>query len=194
MNQDYSQAVNVLKNGGVIAYPTDTTFGIGCDVSNAAAVMRIFEIKGRNFDKPLSIACSSIEMLRRYALINALSDSMLSQFYPGPVTLLLHKPDLISDTITSGSKKVGVRIPNHRHTLDMIEALGRPIITTSANLSGQPEPVHSSDIALPVDFICPGECDYNQASTIIDIENKNIVRCGVNSDKYQQLIDRILNN
>lgn len=194
MNAGMQAALDVLRNGGVIAYPTDTTCGIGCDISNESAVRRIFEIKGRTFNKPLSIACSSIEMLKKYVLINNTMEALLEEIYPGPVTLLLDKSGLVDDRITAGSKKVGVRIPDHKDILELIDALGKPIITTSANISGENDPVTTSEIKLQVDYILEGGCRYKKPSTIIDVESRKIIRAGVGSNKYQQIIDRLLMN
>jgi len=194
MNAGMQAALDVLRNGGIIAYPTDTTYGIGCDISNKGAVERVFKIKGRDFNKPLSIACSSIEMLKGYADIDNDIAGMLDRFFPGPVTLLLKKSDLVPDKVTAGSERVGVRIPDHDETLELIEALGRPIITTSANLSGESDPVAAAEIKLAVDLVIVGKCKYGIPSTIIDMESRTIIRAGVDNNKYQQTIDRLLTN
>jgi len=194
MNTDINKALNILNNGGVIAYPTDTTYGIGCDITDGTAVKRIFKIKGRDFQKPLSIACSSLEMVENYALTDKIIIGFLNQVFPGPVTLLLPKKAIVSDDITAGSDKVGVRIPDHAKTLELIRQLGHPIITTSANISGQADPVEANEVKLDVDYILPGDCSYKQPSTIIDMESRAIVRKGTNHEHYQELINKYLPN
>lgn len=189
--EQFLKAKRVLNNGGIIAYPTDTTYGIGCDAENETALKRIFQIKGRNFNKPLSLAFSSLAMLDKYAEIETIPRKFLDQIFPGPVTLLLNKKNTVSGIITAKSAKVGARIPNCEDSLELIEALGRPIVTTSANISGEPDPVTADEVKLDVDFIYRGECFFKKPSTIIDIEKLEIVRKGVNWQKYQRLIDQL---
>lgn len=192
MNTQQQKALEILQNGGVIAYPTDTTYGIGCAILSPAAVKRIFEIKGRNFNKPLSIACSSLKMATKYSETDNLPADFLNKVFPGPVTLLLPKTDSISDLVTAESLRVGVRIPDYPEILEIIEALGEPIVTTSANISGQPDVVEFDDVKLEVDYIYEGTCHYKQPSTIIDIEHKKILREGVNAKYYQRVIQQYL--
>ena len=187
-----NQAVEVLKNGGVIAYPTDTVYGIGCDVLNEKAVRRVFEIKGRDFSKPLSIACADLKMVKKYIKKCSNFDAIASKLLPGPYTILLPKDELISDPITAGSDLVGVRVPNHKLCLSIIKKFGQPIITTSANLSGQPDIIKYDKIILPVDYIVHGKCKHNKPSTVIDLANKKILRRGVSASRAQKLLSILL--
>jgi L-threonylcarbamoyladenylate synthase len=189
MNQNQESALKILKGGGIIAYPTDTTFGIGCDISFVNSIRRIQEIKGRDIKKAMSIACSNLQMAKKYADISNLPEQFLEKIFPGPVTLLLAKTDSVSDTITGGSRKVGLRMPDYPELLELIAALDHPIITTSANLSGDKDPIKDSEVKLEMDYIYPGECTLKKPSTIIDIESKSIVREGVNAEKYKDLLN-----
>lgn len=192
MTEQQKQALQRLRSGGVIAYPTDTTYGIGCNALDDKAVAKVFKLKGRSFAKPLSLAFSDLKMLEQYTNLDDVPVEFLSQVFPGPVTLLLNKNEKISDVITAGSLKVGARIPGHPEILEIIKALGSPVVTTSANLSGEQDPTEASSIFLPVDYIYQGECQFKHPSTIIDVQNKTIVRTGVGANRYQQLIDRYL--
>ena len=194
MNYHQQKTLEVLKQGGVIGYPTDTTFGIGCDITNEAAIHRIQELKQRDLGKAMSIACSDMEMAYSYADFHGLPQKFLDDIFPGPVTLILPKTELVSEIVTAGSKKVGVRIPYRQDILAIIKALGHPIITTSANLSGGTDPVSSDEIELEVDFVYPGECSIKKPSTVIDIETKKIVREGVRSDYYKELLSGLLDH
>lgn len=185
------EAVKVLEHGGVIAYPTDTTFGIGCAVSDLDAVDKIFEIKGRDFTKPLSVAFSSVEMAKNYVELPREHEEILRKYLPGPFTFLLPKNELIDDKITAGLPKVGVRIPKYDIVLKIIEELGEPIITTSANLSGEPDAIKSDDLKVGVDFIVRGECTIGTPSTLIDLENHIILREGASIDVARAIIDEI---
>lgn len=189
-NEPINKTIETLASGGIIAYPTDTLYGIGCDALNEETVRKVYEIKGRNFSKPMSIAVSSIEMMERYVTIPINIRSLLKKIVPGPYTILLQKKDIIPDLVTSGSTLVGVRIPDHDLILEIIERFGKPIITTSANLSGENDVTKYEDITLPVDYIVKGQCKYNQPSTVFDPINKKILRKGARLDE----INKILNN
>jgi len=188
MNEDIETVIKILNYGGVIAYPTDTLYGLGCDALNEEAVKKVYEIKGRDFSKPMSIACSSIEMLEKYVTITNETRSLLRKILLGPYTVLLPRKESISKTVTAGSDLVGVRIPNYDLILKIIKKFGRPIITTSANLSGEPDITKYEDITLSVDYIIKGKCKYNQPSTVFDPINKIIFRRGVNAKEIEQLL------
>lgn len=188
--EQIDKVIGILNTGGVIAYPTDTLYGIGCDALNEEAVKKVYEIKDRDFSKPMSIAVSSIEMLKKYVTITSEIRSLLEKTLPGPYTILLSKKNVISDLVTSGSKLVGVRIPDYDLILEIIEQFGKPIITTSANLSGGKNIIMYEDITLPVDYIVKGECKYNQPSTVFDPISKIILRKGAGLNE----INKILNN
>jgi L-threonylcarbamoyladenylate synthase len=188
MNLDIDKILKVLADGGIIAYPTDTLYGVGCDALNEDAVKRVFEIKGRDFSKPMSIAASSIEMLDQYVKMTDDTKSFLQKLLPGPYTILLPKKDLISNLVTAGSDLVGVRIPDYDLILGIIKKFGRPIITTSANLSGEEDITKYEDITLPVDYVIEGECKYNGPSTVFDPINKKILRRGVGAERIDLLL------
>lgn len=188
MNLEINKTLKILNSGGIIAYPTDTLFGVGCDALNETAVKKVYEMKDRNFSKPMSIAVADIGMLEKYATISDKTKLLLEKILPGPYTILLPKKDVISDIITAGSQMVGVRIPEYDLILDIIEKFGKPIITTSANLSGEQDVTKYDDITLPVDYVIKGECKYNQPSTVFDPVTKKILRWGVNAKKIDKLL------
>ena len=185
------EAVRVLEHGGVIGYPTDTTYGIGCAISDLNAVNKIFEIKGRDFEKPLSVAFSSIEMAKNYVELPEMYEKILREYLPGPFTFLLAKNELIGDKITAGLPRVGVRIPKYDIVLKIIEELGEPIITTSANLSGEPDVIKSDDLKVSVDFLVRGECPIGIPSTLIDLDSKKILREGAGIATANEIISSL---
>lgn len=198
MNQNQIKTIDVLKNGGIVAYPTDTTYGIGCEATLIDSVKKVFEIKGRDWAKPLSIACSSMMMIKEYAFMSRDEETLLEKIFPGPVTVLLRKKTSLPDLVTAGSSKVGVRIPDYPDLLEIISALGKPVITTSANISGQADPTSEDEIdntiSSAMDYVLPGSCRHGKPSTIIDLENKQILRAGVDKDRYRQLLDQLKNH
>ncbi|HEX9009721.1 MAG TPA: L-threonylcarbamoyladenylate synthase [Holophagaceae bacterium] len=128
----------ILRRDGVIAYPTDTLFGLGCLASRKKAVDRILQIKGRDPKKPMSILCSDMEMLCRYTRhLDTPTFRLLKQMLPGPYTALLPASREVPRYLQN-KQVVGLRIPDHPFCLGLTKLLGEPIITTSANLSGQP--------------------------------------------------------
>lgn len=189
VDKQITEAVRILKNGGVIAYPTDTIYGIGCDVLNQKAIKKVFELKGREYSKPLSIACLDVHMVKEYAYVSAEIEKIIKGLLPGPFTLLLRKKKPISNLVTADLDKVGVRIPDNQLCLKTIKEFGRPIITTSANISGKEEITNYQNIQIPVDFIVKGKCKFNQSSTLFDPENKKILRKGVGADKLTKFIN-----
>jgi len=183
------KAVKILKRGGIIAYPTDTVYGIGCNVFDKEAVERIFELKGRDFNKPLSIAVFDFKMLQEIVFVTEQEKEILEKFLPGPFTIILPKKPIISDLVTAGSEFAGIRIPEHKIVLELITKAGFPIITTSANLSGKKPPINAEEVDLKVDFMVEGECKYKKPSTVIDLKNRRIIRKGVEIKKVKQILD-----
>ncbi len=129
------KAVNVLKQGGIVVYPTDTAYGLGADALNEDAVGRIFIIKKR-IQKPLPVIVANFTMLKQVAVTNPLGLKLGKKYWPAPLTIIFKKQPQISSALTLGLPTIGVKIPNSPVALALVRALGRPITTTSANLSG----------------------------------------------------------
>jgi len=180
------QAVKMLEQGGIMLYPTDTLIGLGCDVLNVAAIDNIFAMKGRDFTKPMSVACADLQMIEDYTILSAEDKKALADLLPGPYTFVLPKNHKVSDLITAGSESVGVRIPDYPILLDIIERLGRPIITTSANKSGDPDIQALDESPYGVDFVLDTPYIYTGPSTVLDLKNKRILREGVGAELLKQ--------
>ncbi|MFH1966746.1 MAG: L-threonylcarbamoyladenylate synthase, partial [Patescibacteria group bacterium] len=131
-------AVKVIKRGGSIIYPTDTVYGLGVSALNLHAVERLFKIKKRPESKPAPIMVKNIEMAKKLAYIDAKTERILREVWPGQVTVVLEKRSIVPDILTAGLKTVGLRIPNHYFTQLLMENLNEPITATSANFSGEP--------------------------------------------------------
>ena len=125
-----NKAVETLKNGGVIIYPTDTVYGIGCDIFNKDALERIFRIK--NDTKLFSFVCSDLKDIAKYAKVSDYAYRTMKHLLPGPYTFILPAAKLVPKTLWSKRKTVGIRVPNHAVTLKLVHELGNPIISTSA--------------------------------------------------------------
>lgn len=132
-------AVQWLRNGGVIAFPTETVYGLGAAISNESAAQRIFDLKRRPRSRPLMAHVSGVEMAK--SLVQnwtPRADELARRFWPGPLTLVLPKAAHVSDVVTGDGPTIGVRCPDHPAALALIEALGEAIAGTSANRSGEP--------------------------------------------------------
>ncbi|MEM2974662.1 MAG: L-threonylcarbamoyladenylate synthase, partial [Candidatus Micrarchaeia archaeon] len=141
-----SAAARVIKRGGLVAFPTETVYGLGASAFNARAVRRIFHAKGRPMDNPLIVHISSISSLRRVVRkIPSDARKIMEKFWPGPLTLVFEKSPLVPDEVTAGLRSVGVRMPANKVALTLIRAAG-PIAAPSANLSGRPSPTNAKDV------------------------------------------------
>ena len=126
-----NKAVNLLRNGGVIIYPTDTVYGIGCDIFNKKALERIFEIKNDADSKLFSFVCSDLKDISHYARVSDYAYRTMKHLLPGPYTFILPAAKLVPKKLWSKRKTVGIRVPNHQITMKIVEELGNPIISTS---------------------------------------------------------------
>ncbi|CAH2031793.1 L-threonylcarbamoyladenylate synthase [Trichlorobacter ammonificans] len=135
-----AQVVSVLKAGGVIAYPTDTTYGIGCSIFSKKGLELIYQIKQRDRRKPFSFICADLSEVARFARLTNHAFKIMKRCLPGPYTFVLQASREVPDLLTTRQKTVGVRMPDHPICSALVRELGNPIVTTSANLSGE-EPV-----------------------------------------------------
>lgn len=134
------QVVDILEKGGVIAYPTDTTYGIGCSIFSRKGVERIYQIKQREKKKPFSFICASQADISKYAQVSNYAFKLMKRLLPGAYTFVLDATKIVPDLLTTKQKTVGVRMPDNAICAAIVEMLGHPIVTTSANLSGE-EPI-----------------------------------------------------
>jgi len=137
----------LLRAGGIVAFPTETVYGLGADATNSDAVLKIYETKGRPRFNPLIVHVTDLEMAKNLTEMSPLAEK-LAQFWPGPLTLVLPKrPDAkLSDLVTAGLDTVGVRIPDHPLALALIRAAGLPLAAPSANPSGKLSPTTAAQV------------------------------------------------
>ncbi len=177
IGNDIDHAAEIVKNGGVIAYPTETVYGVGALATDTGAIQRVYQMKNRPTSQPLSIAVSSMEMLESVAKVEC--KDFILKFLPGPVTVILKKKKPLPDLLTARSKYVGIRFPDNHMALELINKCG-PIISTSANLHGEKDPVTAEEVKIPVDYVLDGgRSKYAAPSTIVDLHEYCVVRKGV---------------
>ncbi len=186
---------DIIKMGGVVAFPTETVYGLGANALDDNAVRKIFEIKGRPANNPLIAHISDISMLDSVAReIPAWLYPLFSQFWPGALTVVLEKREQIPLSVTAGGDTVAVRCPKSRIANELIRMSGVPIVAPSANLSGKPSPTRfehvMADLNGRVDGIIDGgECEFGLESTVVAVSGKGrlkILRPGVITDKMLQ--------
>ena len=131
------RAVDVLRSGGVIVYPTDTIYGLGCDITNKNAIERVRRIKGRDKKKPMSFVCADLTHISDYARVSNYAHRLLKRCLPGAYTFILPATRQTPRILQTKQQTVGLRIPDHPVPLALVDALGQPILSTSANYSEQ---------------------------------------------------------
>ena len=174
MNKNLEKAVRIIKRGGIVIFPTDTAFGIGCRIDDDMAVKKIFAIKKRSTDNALLVLVDSTEMAEKYVEIPGdVREKLINKYWPGGLTIFLPcKQNMVPPLVRANSKVLAVRWPNHKEIEEVIKAVGVPIIATSANISGEPTPYSLDEVdkilCNHVDYIMKGDCTYKKESTIID--------------------------
>ena len=201
LEEQIEKAIAILKNGGLVAYPTDTVYGLGACMTDTKAVARIFEVKGRPKGMALPV------LLADHAQIELIVESMplaaqrlADAFFPGALTIILPKSSAVPDVITGGGNTVAFRIPNHPVPLALINGLGKPIVGTSANLSGQPTALTAEEVQAQIGdkidmVIDGGRCPGGIESTVIDLSGEKPVirRQGVISiDRLRKILPDIV--
>ncbi|MEA3335931.1 MAG: L-threonylcarbamoyladenylate synthase [Chloroflexota bacterium] len=145
--QAIERAAAALQLGELVAFPTDTVYGVGAVAWNATAVAALFRVKERSVDKAIPVLINGQEMLESIAdRLPVGTIRLIKRFWPGPLTLIVPRGPAVSDIVTAGGEGVAVRVPDHRVVLDLIDLLGKPLAATSANISGQPSPVSASQV------------------------------------------------
>ncbi|MBI3336964.1 threonylcarbamoyl-AMP synthase [Candidatus Peregrinibacteria bacterium] len=152
--RNIKKALRILQYGGVIAHATETCYGLACDMTNPTAVAKLFGIKHRPNDMPVSALFTSIEEAKKYVEWNALAEDLATTYLPGPLTLILplKKNTIIFSCLKSNASSLGIRISSHPIARRLAKEFGKPLSTTSANLHGQPNPYCVDDI-VPCDLI-----------------------------------------
>lgn len=179
------KVVTILEKGGIVIYPTETAYGIGCDALNEKSVAKIYAIKNRPKDLPLPVIVSSKTMIESIAVTSPDSQVLVEKFMPGPIVIALPKKDIIPDVVNKNS--IAFRISSNKFVNEVVTKLGNPLISTSANLSGYPPPYSIDDVKKSIPFdkidivIDGGKLAKNKPSTIVDftlIPTPQITRIG----------------
>jgi len=165
-------ALNLLRDGGTVVYPTDTIYGLGVNIYDINAIKKVFNIKKRSFNKPLSICVSQISDINSVAYLDKTKIDFINEILPGPFTIILRKKEYISNLLTAGGGKIGIRIPNNKICMELANLF--PVTTTSANLSGRKPSGSVNEVVEQledsVDLILDtGKSENELPSTVIDL-------------------------
>lgn len=195
-----TEAAEILKNGGLVAFPTETVYGLGANGLDEKACKRIYEAKGRPSDNPLILTIGDLDGL--YKIVGKVTENakkIIDAFWPGPITLVLPKADCVPETVTGGLNTVAVRYPSNKIARELIKIAGIPVAAPSANSSGKPSPTRASHVEFDLNgkiemIIDGGAADWGLESTILDVsEDKPVLlRPGaVTQDMIEDVVGEI---
>ncbi|MGE5831508.1 MAG: L-threonylcarbamoyladenylate synthase [Methanomicrobiales archaeon] len=182
------RAIQVLRRDGIVVYPTDTVYGLGGDAFSDCAILRVYEAKHRPLGNPVSVAVSDVEMLCAIACADDPALKFIDRFLPGPFTVILGARSCIPDILTGGTGRIGVRIPAHDLALAIIRGFDSPITATSANVSGEKDPVSPSEVRVPYDLLVDGGFLPGTPSTVVDLVEKQILRRGTRAEEVEEYL------
>lgn len=172
---DKEETIKVLKMGGVVVFPTDTAYGIGCRIDDEKAIERLFKLRKRSETKAVPVLVSSVEMAKEYwkSVPQEVIKKLMEPYWPGALTIILSSNIVkVPKLVRGGGETLGLRMPANKDLLDIISSVGVPILGTSANFAGEPTPYNFEDLdpelTRLVDCVLPGKCSVKQASTVID--------------------------
>lgn len=172
------RAAQVLEEGGLIAYPTDTYYGIGCDLLSRKAIDRLYGVKGRDRKKPLAFLCPDLSDVSKYAIVTKFAYRTMKQLTPGPFTFVLTATKLVPDMMQTKQRQVGIRVPQAPLMLAIASRLGRPIVTTSATNGDDDVLIDAKDIkeslGSRLDLILDGGVQPNEPSTVVSLVDDQI--------------------
>jgi L-threonylcarbamoyladenylate synthase len=188
MAADLDAAESALRAGELVVYPTETVYGLGGDALDATAIERVFQAKGRSHDDPLSLAVPTVEAAEAYLVADERTTACMTQFLPGPVTVVAEKAALVPDVLTGGRDRVGVRVPDHPLARALLDRVA-PLTATSANVSGRPSVRAPEELASAlrraVAVVLDGGPTPGGASTVVDPSRGVIHRLGRCADAVE---------
>lgn len=177
-SNDIHEAVQVIRNGGVAIFPTDTVWGMGCSIERIEGISKFYTIKQRDPSKPTAVLVGSIEQAERYGMLNTQALSLMKAHWPGALTIVVECEDNIPTSITGENRTIGLRLPDFDLVKRLTEELDCGLVTGSANFSGQPSPFKKEDLDPEllklVDIVLDGECGNQPPSTVVDCSHPDL--------------------
>lgn len=175
MNKNIQEAITIFNQGGIVIFPTDTAFGIGCRVDKTDTIKRLYEIRKRPITQPMSLLVNGLEMSKRYVLDipHEVQNKLIDPFWPGALTVVLSaNKTVVPSMVRADGETIGLRMPNHDEVLSIISSVDVAILGPSANFHGEKTPFTladlNPDLIRKVDYVLEGSCKHTLASTVID--------------------------
>jgi len=201
IQQQVQKGISILKQGGIVAFPTDTVYGLGACANLPQAVERVYKVKERARNMPLPLLLAEVSQITEVAEpVPPIAWLLINSFLPGALTIVLPRSNSVPDIITAGSKTIAVRIPAHPVPTALAQGLGTPVVGTSANLSGRPSPLTAeevhSQLGDKIDLVIDGgRCPGGKESTIVDVTGQTpvVLREGaISREELKQVCGDIL--
>ncbi len=171
------RAVKTIEDGGIICYPTDTVYGLGCDLHNKQAIDRLYQVKAMDRKKPLAFICADLSDIAKYAIVDNPTYRVLKHFLPGPYTFVLKATRDVPRFVQHKQKTVGIRVPDHPVTHALVEALGRPVISTTA-CEPDEDPIidpWTIDATFPtLDLVIEADVCGSVPTTVVDLSDGEV--------------------
>jgi L-threonylcarbamoyladenylate synthase len=178
--KDIEISAKVLRNGEILAFPTETVYGVGVIFDNEVAFKKLVNLKKRPPNKPFQLMCSSLEQALKYVEAGPKALAIMKEFLPGELTVLVHSKPGLPEQVTLGTGVVGIRVPASDFVQKMIAKVGKPCLVTSANRSGEPTSTKYEEVLKVFDGeiggIVKGECTSLVASTVVDVTSENEIK------------------
>lgn len=171
------RAVEMLKDDGVIAYPTDTVYGLGCDITSKKAIERVYQMKRMKADQPLAFICPDLGEIAKYALVSDRAYRLMRRLTPGPYCFILEATREVPRILQMKRKTVGIRVPHDEVALALVRALGNPIVSTTAAKDGEPfaDPAEIAEAFRGLDLVLDGGAGGLVPTTVLDLTSGEVV-------------------
>lgn len=195
LKSEIAKAIEILEKGGIVIFPTEAVYGIGCRIDDKRAVKRLRKLRGREEGKPFLVLVENMEMAKKYLQKLPIEvEDLMKKYWPGPLTIVCDcRKDLVPSEVRAGGKTLGVRMPDHQVSLDLIKGVGVPILAPSANFAGEKPAFKLGDLSPElvkiVDYVLKAPCGkYKKPSTVIDCtkESWRILREGAVKVKVKE--------
>ena len=175
---DINEVQKALLSGEIIAFPTDTVFGLACVFDDMTAIKKVYAAKSRESKKALPMMCGNTKMIEEVAFVSEDAKKIMKAFMPGAITIIYKKKNVIDDYVTSNLPTIGIRIPDDKWIIELIEKVGKPLLVTSANISGEPSLFKWEDVYKEldgkIDGVVMSDARGDSSSTIVDCSSEEI--------------------
>lgn len=177
LENQMNEICDVIQKGGIVAFPTETVYGVGIHFNDEEALERLMEAKNRDYSKAITLMVADKKDISQYAYISPQAQKMINQFMPGMITLIFKKKESVRDSMTNGKSTIGIRIPDSEFVLSLLKKVG-PMLVTSANLSQHSNTTSTQEVLNQldgrIDLVVDGKTSDNIASTVVDVSQDEI--------------------